>query len=122
MPEMRQRRIKSYKQKGNKMNITKKLQDFANLLEKEQIQRLYQKGLSCQANIDNCKTSIKEGKKYFKIDTAGSGKYMVDREGNIFGIKGYGIIHKGHCFGTLDTIDEYFWGEYRGIKKNKKSI
>lgn len=55
---------------------------------------------------------IKPGKKYTKIDVGRSGKYMIDKEGNIFGIKAYGVIHKGHNYGTLDTIDNWYWGGY----------
>ncbi len=43
---------------------------------------------------------------------------MVENEtGNIYGIKAYGVIHKGHFYGTLDTINLYFWGEYRAVKR-----
>ena len=48
-------------------NITNKLENFAKLLEKEQIERLYKQDMACQANINNSKTSIKEGKKYESI-------------------------------------------------------
>jgi len=47
-----------------------------------------------------------------------SGKYMVENEtGRIFGIKAYGVIHRGHYFGTLETIHDYNWGSYRAQKK-----
>jgi len=65
----------------------------------------------------DCRVNIKPGRKYTKVDVGSSGKYMVDGEGNIFGIKGYGVVHTGHRYGTLDTIDEYFWGGYVGVKK-----
>ena len=94
------------------------LKGFAELLERQQKECLIKKGLGCQCNIDNCNVSIKEGKRYTKIDVGGSGKYMVDENGNIFGIKAYGVIHKGHYFGTLETINNYYWGEYRGYKIN----
>ena len=94
-----------------------RIEFLAKRIEREQIETLKSKGLGCQCNIDNCKTTIKEGKKYIKIDVGNSGKYMVDREGNIFGIKAYGVIHRGHFFGTLDTINNYYWGEYRAYKK-----
>jgi hypothetical protein len=46
-----------------------------------------------------------------------SGKYMVENAtGIIYGIKGYGKVHKGHQFGTLDTIDQWYWGGYAGQK------
>ena len=95
-----------------------KIKQFAELLEKQQIERLHEDELACEANIRNCKVTIKEGKKYTKVDIGSSGKYMIDREGNIFGIKGYGVIHRGHRFGSLDTINDYNWGGYRGFKKD----
>lgn len=62
--------------------------------------------------------NIKPGKKYTKVDIGGSGKYMVDlSDGAIYGIKAYGVIHKGHQYGTLDTIDQWFWGGYTAVKK-----
>ncbi|KKL06141.1 hypothetical protein LCGC14_2599000 [marine sediment metagenome] len=94
-----------------------KIKQFAELLEKEQKERLHQKNLACQANLDSCKVTVKPGKKYIKVDVGLSGKYMIDQGGNIYGIKGYGVIHKGHCYGTLDTINDYYWGNYRGVCK-----
>ncbi len=65
---------------------------------------------------------IVPGKKYTKIDVGPfsqwSGKFMIDADGNIFGIKAYGVIHRGHHFGTLDTVNNYFWGDYSPIKIN----
>jgi len=57
------------------------------------------------------------GRKYTKIDVGPahnmSGRYMVDNvTGEIFGIKGYGVVHKGHRYGTLDTIEAWNWGGY----------
>jgi len=63
--------------------------------------------------------SIKPGKKYTKVDVGSSGKFMIDEDGNIFGIKGYGVIHRGKHYGTLDTIDNYFWGYYYPLKHSK---
>lgn len=94
-----------------------KLHAFAALLEKDQITDLRGRDLACQANLDNCKVTIKPGRKYTKIDVGSSGKYMITQDGKIFGIKGYGVIHRGHFFGILDTINDYFWGRYRAIRK-----
>ena len=44
------------------------LQKFIEKLEKEQIQCLHDKNIACQCNIDNCKVTMKQGKKYIKID------------------------------------------------------
>lgn len=42
-----------------------------------------------------------------------SGRYMIEHAtGTIYGIKGYGKVHKGHRYGTLDTLDGWEWGGY----------
>jgi hypothetical protein len=91
----------------------RKLQALAELVEAQQIARLHVDDLACQTNIDCAKTKIKLGKKYDKIDIGGSGMLMVEREtGIVYGIKAYGVIHKGHKYGTLDTTNKWFWGYY----------
>jgi hypothetical protein len=62
--------------------------------------------------------NIRPGKKYTKVDVGASGKYMVVNDtGEIFGIKAYGVIHRGHRYGTLDTINDWYWGRYTAIKR-----
>jgi hypothetical protein len=64
--------------------------------------------------------TIHVGKKYTKIDVGGSGKYMIVNDtGEIYGIKAYGVIHIGHKYGTLDTIHNFYWGEYTGIRRER---
>ena len=94
-----------------------KIKELATLIEKERVENLQKTNLACEANITNCKTTIKKGKKYTKIDVGNSGKLMIDLDGNIFGIKAYGVIHRGHCYGTLDTIYNWYWGKYTPVKK-----
>ena len=96
--------------------MDEKIKILAELIEKQSKECLIKKGLGCECNLHYCKVNVKEGKKYTKIDMGGSGKYMIDTYGNIFGIKGYGVIHKGHCYGTLETINEYYWGDYKAYK------
>jgi len=92
-----------------------KLQEFAELLEKQQIEDLVKHNLACQPNRDNCKTKIIPGRKYTRVNVGTSGKYMIVNDtGEIYGIKAYGVIHRGHKYGTLDTINEWYWGEYYG--------
>ena len=94
------------------------LQRLCNKITEEQKQELQRNKLDCEANLNNSVASYIVGKKYVKVDVGRSGRYMVDKESNtIYGIKAYGVIHKGHCFGTLDTIDDYFWGRYTAFKK-----
>ena len=60
---------------------------------------------------------VKPGRKYVNVDIGGSGKYMVTPEGEIYGIKAYGVIHRGHFFGTLATVNNYYWGEYAAVPR-----
>jgi len=63
---------------------------------------------------------VKMGRKYANIDVGSSGKYMVElATGAIYGIKAYGVIHRGHHYGTLDTIDDWKWGEYVAVRKQR---
>jgi len=98
-----------------------KLQALRVLIEKETTER-YNKIYphitgECLKNSTNVR--IKPGQKYIKIDVGNSGKYMVEiSTQNIYGIKGYGVIHCGHYYGNLNTIDQYYWGDYTAFKKN----
>jgi len=92
-----------------------KLEAFRLRVETDQIDRYHRSFPG--GNEELCRhatvTKIKSGTKYYKVDVGDSGKYMVEvATGNIFGIKGRGQVHKGHFYGTLDTIADYFWGEY----------
>lgn len=90
-----------------------KLEQFALALQVQSQIGCKVAGVGCQANLDHCRTAIVPGLKYDKVDIGSSGRYMVDRcTGAIYGIKGYGQIHKGHCYGTLDTINTFWWGGY----------
>jgi len=93
--------------------MNEKIKQFAEILERQQIERLQKTGLGCEANIINCKVSIKQGKKYVKVDVGRSGKYMIDDNEDIYGIKAYGVINKKHHYGNLDSINNYYWGDYR---------
>ena len=57
-----------------------------------------------------CAVRLVPGRKYIKVDVGQScgcglwsGRYMVDDEGNIYGIKAYGQANKRKGFGTLDN-------------------
>jgi hypothetical protein len=90
-----------------------KILQFAALVQTQTIQRLNENKLACESNLKNAETTVKEGKKFTKVDIGTSGRYMVENEtGNIFGIKAYGQVHKGHFYGTVNTTDLYFWGGY----------
>jgi len=72
------------------------------------------------------------GPKYTKVDLGvpfgdenrakgivGEGKFMIENAtGVIYGIKGYGKVHKGHMYGTLDTVDAWYWGDYYPVRRD----
>ena len=72
--------------------------------------------LGCEANLNNAKTVYLIKKKYAHINTGSSGGYLVNENGEIYGIKAYGVINKGRFYGTLDTINDYYWGGYIAVK------
>lgn len=89
------------------------IEAFAHRLEAEQLTGLAERRLDCEANRANSRTRIVQGSKYTKVNVGPSGKYMVEHAtGNIYGIKAYGVIHRGHQYGTLETLDEWNWRGY----------
>ena len=93
-----------------------KIQKFANLVQIQTLETLNRRYGSTPDWTMDSKTKIIPGKKYTKVDVGNSGKFMVDEDGNIFGIKGYGKINKKKHYGNLNTINLYFWGEYAPVK------
>lgn len=93
-----------------------KLQLLCDKITDQSRERLIRDNLYNQTNLDNTKAVYKIKKKYTYIDIGGSGKYMVNDEGQIYGIKAYGKIHLGHCYGNLNTINDFYWGDYTARK------
>ena len=94
--------------------FAKKLEKFRKLLENEQAHRRKIDYPSLSPDI----VTIKWGIKYVNVNVGGSGKYMVVKDTQeIFGIKAYGVIHRGHFYGTLDTVDQWDWSQYVGQQK-----
>lgn len=75
--------------------------EFARRVEQAQKDSLVRAKMDCPANMANAKTSIKAGRKWTKVDIGSSGKFMIDPDGRIFGIKAYGVPHYGKYYGTL---------------------
>lgn len=93
------------------MTNTERIEALAALISEETKARMAAKYSQWQA--DEVKITVKPGRVYTKIDRSNSGMLMVENAtGNIYGIKGYGQVHKGHQYGTLDEIGLYYWGEY----------
>lgn len=98
-----------------------KILDFCKLLEKEQAEAQ----LKAYPTLPTEKVKFTMRKKYACVDVGNSGKYMIDLETEeIFGIKGYGVIHRGHRYGTLDSIHDWDWSGYTARPKmsNAKRI
>lgn len=95
-----------------------KIQQFAQLLEQQQIEAMKQKNYhNILIEPHPYHSKVVPGRKYTKVDFGRSGKYMIENAtGDIYGIKAYGVIHKGHRFGNLDTINQWYWGEYTARK------
>lgn len=98
------------------MSIDEKLAAFAAILQDDQETQFacdYPGPMLQERMIAACKTKVTIGKKYARVDVGTSGKYMVHLETQeIVGIKGYGVPHLGHRYGTLDTIAQWNWGGY----------
>ncbi len=97
-----------------------KIEQLRALVERDSNQRSYDDAMkTCdQETADRykpdgqfyAKSTIKIGRKYCNVDINGSGSLMVDMATKeIFGIKGYGVVHKGKAYGTLDTIHDWHW-------------
>ncbi len=72
---------------------------------------------------DALRVKVVPGRVYTKVDVGPehnmSGRYMVEvTTGRIYGIKGYGKVHKGHYYGTLEEAAERWnWGGYRARRR-----
>ena len=87
---------------------TDKINRFAWLLE-DQVKA----AMAGYGGLANLQVKVKPSRKYTKVNVGDSGRYMIENDtGNIYGIKGYGVVHRGHWYGTLDTIDEWDWQSY----------
>ena len=93
------------------------LETFRAMLEAAQLARLTADGMLPDLAKIFSQGAVKVGRKYANVDIGAdghrSGRYMVDlATGEIFGVKGYGVIHRGHGYGTLATIHRWNWGGY----------
>jgi hypothetical protein len=91
------------------------IEELAALILAQQRERIARDYSQWQA--DDERVEILPGPKYTKIDRGPgygmSGFLMVDNAtGEIFGIKGYGRVHKGHRYGTLATAGQWYWGSH----------
>lgn len=81
------------------------LQELADKITQSRQAELVKHNLACEANLNNAIASIKQGKKWTYINVGSSGFLMINPQGEIYGIKGYGVPHYGHYYGTLENPD-----------------
>lgn len=96
------------------MTEQEKIRALAGLVLGQRRERLAREGAQRQADAET--VEVIPGRKYTKIDrgTPGNmtGCVMVEHgTGIIYGVKGYGVPHKQHPYGTLDTTSEFYWGD-----------
>ena len=96
-----------------------KIEAFRKRLEQEQraeYSRRYPDNL-----LEPIHAVVSYGRVWARVDVCSSGgqsgKYLVSPDGEIFGIKGYGVPHHGHRYGTTDTIDDWHWGGYTASRE-----
>jgi len=99
-----------------------RIEVLCKMIEEQQRARMRAQGLERCLEGSHYTGKVKYGRKYANVDFGGSGRYMVVLEtGEIFGVKAYGVIHRGHSYGTLDTITDYDWSDYRAVRKQKQA-
>ena len=82
------------------------IEKFAATVQEIEYQHILRLCGSIKGNEKSYIAHIKPGRKYTKVDIGNSGRYMIENAtGKIFGIKGYGVIHRGHYYGTLGNND-----------------
>ena len=92
------------------------VQEFAEHIEKQSKINLMKHEMDCEANWANCETHIHYGRRWTRVDVGSSGRYMIDKDGTIYGVKAYGVPHKGHVYGTLDNPQRL--GDHWGLFTN----
>ena len=98
-----------------------KLQHLVDLIHVQTELDYINRGFTHEVHLHAFNVTIKYGNKYTRIDRGDSGCYMIDNmTGVIYGIKAYGVVHKGHAYGTLDTVDEWNWGGYTAVLRRER--
>lgn len=69
---------------------------------------------------DQYKVTSKEKKKYINIDFGGSGAFVVDKTDNqVYNIKGYGVVNKKKCYGSIFDLDG---GKLHGLRYDYRNV
>jgi hypothetical protein len=98
------------------------VEEFAQLVLAQQRARIAARYSQWQADAET--VQVVPGPKYTKVNLGPahnmSGKFMIENAtGVIYGIKAYGKVHKGHMYGTLETVDQWYWGNYSPERRDR---
>jgi hypothetical protein len=105
------------------MKTEKDIQPLADIITADQLAEYTRQGYASGIAAGHHRAKIHMGKKFARVDVGTSGKYMVDLEtGDIYGCKAYGVVHRGHRYGNLETIHSYQWGGYGAIACPQREI
>ena len=85
--------------KGGEMTV----EEFAQKVQAGEQASLRRVKMDCEANLANCVTEVKPGRKWTKVNIGKAGKFMIDLQGRIFGVKAYGVPNLRRFYGTLDN-------------------
>jgi hypothetical protein len=96
------------------MDFTEKAYRLADRLRDEQNDRRIRK---YHWTAEMCSSRVPDiimGRKYARLDIEhGHGHLMIEiSTGKIYGIRSYGQVDKTKEYGTLDTIDDWYWGDF----------
>lgn len=88
--------------------MNERLEQLRQAVESNEIRYFERMGYHSQ--IGRATTAhLRSGKKYVKLDVGNSGRYMIDGD-KVYGIKAYGVIHRGHYHGTVQEFTERLQG------------
>lgn len=73
---------------------------------REDFERSYQ---NLDYDSKDYRKAARNRKKYICLDCGGSGAMMVEKAtGQVFGIKAYGVIHRGHPCGHIEDLTRQY--------------
>jgi hypothetical protein len=93
------------------------IEEFARFYELQRREGLARMHPGLDLDSPLYRVSVKPGRVYTKVDFGDSGALMIEKAtGAIFGIKGYGQVHKGHRYGTLDDVSGWNFQGYHPVR------
>lgn len=87
-----------------KQTIKAQIQELKQIVQTEELLDLKVSKVDCEGNRQGVKVSIKPKQKYTYLDVGTSGRYLIEQNGTVWGIKAYG--QKGWCKGYITDLIE----------------